>query len=253
MSKILLEISYHGAAYCGYQVQPDKPTVQAALNAATRALFGVDCDIVGCSRTDSGVHARQFYATVTAKGERDLVTDIPIEKIASALSFYLPEDIAVNNAACVSSDFHPRYDVRSKEYLYRIYNGRIRDPFEVGRSWHYPRYIDDASLARMREAAAQLVGTHDFASYMSANSAVTDTVRTLYSLSVDREGEVISVRISGDGFLYNMVRIIVGTLICVAEGKISPEDVCKITQSKDRGRAGITAPPQGLYLNKVVY
>ena len=253
MSKILLEISYLGTAYCGYQVQPNAPTVQQKLNEAAKALFGFDCDIIGCSRTDSGVHANQFCATVSEAGKSYLDTNIPVEKIASALSFYLPNDISVYNAKLVSDDFHPRYNVKSKEYLYLIWNGRERNPFMNDRSWHYPKHIDNDTLDKMRLAASKLIGTKDFATYMASNSAVTSTVRTIYSVELFRDGNTIGFKICGDGFLYNMVRIIVGTLIGVAEGKISPDDIEAITQSRDRRRAGITAPPHGLYLNKVNY
>ena len=253
MSKIFLDISYLGTAYQGYQVQGDAPTVQKKLNEATKALFGIDCDVVGCSRTDSGVHANQFCTVVTEKGKAFLDTKVPIEKIASALNFYLPCDIAVNSAKMVDDNFHPRYDVKSKEYTYLIWNGRERDPFIFDRSWHYPRYIDDEAFEKMKRAAQRLVGTKDFSSYMAANSTVQDTVRTIFYTSVERDGNLIRFNISGDGFLYNMVRIIVGTLINVAEGKISVEDIDKITDTHDRRLAGTTAPPQGLYLNRVNY
>ena len=253
MKKILLHICFLGSAYCGYQVQPSAPTVQQKLNDATKSLFGYECDIVGCSRTDSGVHANMFCATVTKKHSDELVTSIQAEKIPQALSFYLPKDISVTHAEWVDSDFHPRYDVKYKEYLYRIWNGRERNPFEFDRSWHYPKKIDDAALDNMRKAAERLVGTHDFSAYMAANSTVKSTVRTIYTTEISRDGDMISFKISGDGFLYNMVRIIVGTLISVAEGKTKPEDIDIITQSRDRSNAGVTAPPQGLYLNKVVY
>ena len=253
MSKIFLDISYLGTAYRGYQVQGDAPTVQKKLNEAAKALFGVECDVVGCSRTDSGVHANQFCVTVTEKGKDFLETKVPLEKIASALNFYLPCDIAVNDVKLVDNGFHPRYDVKSKEYIYLIWNGRARDPFIFDRSWHYPRHIDDEAFENMKRAAKRLVGTKDFSSYMSANSTVQSTVRTIFYASVERDGNLIRFNISGDGFLYNMVRIIVGTLISVAEGKISVEDVDKITAAHDRRLAGTTAPPQGLYLNKVIY
>ncbi len=253
MSKIFLDISFLGSAYCGYQVQPNAPTVQQKLNEAARNLFGVDCDIVGCSRTDSGVHANQFCLTISEKGKNELDTTIPVEKIAAAMAFYLPCDISVNFAKEVDSSFHPRYDVKKKEYLYLIWNGRERNPFMYDRSWHYPKYIDEEALKNMQLAAEHLVGTKDFSSYMAANSNVKNTVRTVYDTALERNGDMISFRISGDGFLYNMVRIIVGTLIGVAEGKISPDDIDVITLSHDRHLAGITAPPQGLYLNKVIY
>ena len=253
MSKIFLDVSFLGTAYCGYQVQTGVPTVQQKLNEAAKSLFGVECDVVGCSRTDSGVHAKQFCVAISEKGRSGLDTGVPVEKIASAMSFYLPEDIAVNNARLVDDDFHPRYDVKSKEYLYLIWNGRERNPFMHDRSWHYPKKIDDVALENMRHAAQRLVGTKDFSSYMAANSKVKSTVRTIYRTELERDGDMISFRICGDGFLYNMVRIIVGTLVGVAEGKISADDIDKITAACDRKQAGITAPPQGLYLNKVIY
>ena len=253
MKKILLEISYLGSDFCGYQVQPDKRTVQSQLNNAAKALFGFDCDIVGCSRTDSGVHANQFFATLTQKGTDYIETDIPAEKIPLALSFHLPSDIAVKNARWVDADFHPRYSVKSKEYLYRLYCDSVRNPFDEGRAWHYTRRIDDEAFEKMQIAAKSFIGTHDFAAFMASNSSVSNTVRTIYSLEIERCGNMISVRVCGDGFLYNMVRIIVGTLISVAEGKIAHTEIESIIESKNRARAGITAPPQGLYLNKVLY
>lgn len=253
MSKIFLDISFLGTQYHGYQVQPNAPTIQQKIGEAAKLLFGVDCDIVGCSRTDSGVHANQFCLTVSEKGKTNLNTSIHPERIVSALNFYLPEDITVNAAKVVPDKFHPRYDVVSKEYLYCIWNGEQRNPFASDRSWHYSRKIDDKTLDNMRQAAERLVGTYDFSAYMASNSNVKSTVRTIYSVTLTREGDMIYFRICGNGFLYNMVRIIVGTLIFVAEGKISYEDIPKITEAKDRKMAGITAPPQGLYLNKVIY
>ena len=253
MKKILLEISYLGTNFCGYQVQPQKRTVQQQLNIAAEKLFGFECDIVGCSRTDSGVHALQYFAAVTQKGCNYLQTSIMIDKIPSAMSFYLPDDITVRSAQWVDVDFHPRHDVSFKEYTYLISNSRQRDPFEIGRSWHYPRFISDVALSDMQAACKNLIGTYDFSTYMAANSSVSDTVRTIFSATVEKREDMIIFKICGDGFLYNMVRIIVGTLILVAEGKIRPEDIPSITESKDRSRAGVTAPPQGLYLSRVVY
>lgn len=253
MSKIFLDISFLGTAYHGYQVQPDAPTVQQKVGEAAKMLFGVDCDIVGCSRTDSGVHANQFCLTVSEKGRDLLETNVPEKKIVTAMNFYLPSDITVNYAKLVPDDFHPRYDVVSKEYLYCIWNGAQRNPFMIDRSWHYPHEISDETLQKMRIAAEALVGTHDFSSYMASNCSVKTTVRTIYSVSLERKDDMIYFRICGDGFLYNMVRIIVGTLISVAEGKIDCEAISSITEAHDRKKAGITAPPQGLYLNKVNY
>lgn len=251
--KLLLDISFLGTAYHGYQVQPNVPTVQEKLNFAAKSLFGFDCDIVGCSRTDSGVHAKQFYTAITKKGESCIDTDIAAERLATALSAYLPADISVNRVTFVNDVFHPRYDVKLKEYMYCIWNAKSRNPFMTDRAWHYPREISDTALENMRSAAKALVGTHDFSSYMAANTKVCDTVRTVYDTRIERENELIRFYISGNGFLYNMVRIIVGTLIGVAEDKINCDDIKKITEAHNRSLAGITAPPHGLYLNRVIY
>lgn len=251
--KVLLHLSYLGTNYCGYQVQPNGVTVQQKLNEAAKQLFGYDCDIVGCSRTDSGVHANEFCATVTKKKENSLCTNIPTEKIPQALTHWLPEDISVFAAEEVCEDFHPRYDVKYKEYVYKIWNSPVRDPFTQGRAWHCPKKIDNEGLSRMKRAAAQYVGRKDFCSFMASDSKVEDTVREVFEAEVECEGNLITFRVRADGFLYNMVRIFVGTLIDVAYGKLEPEDIPKIIEQKDRRAAGSTAPPHGLYLNKVEY
>ena len=251
--KILLHISFLGTKYCGYQIQPNGVTIQQRLNEATRALFGYDCDIVGCSRTDSGVHANHFCATVTKKGTDHLETTIPAEKIPFAIACYLPDDISVFKAEAVEESFHPRYDVKYKEYVYRIWNRPEKNPFLHDRTLHYPKHIDDIALQNMNSAAAAFVGTHDFSAYMSADTKVKDTVRTVYSATIVRDGDIVEFRVSANGFLYNMVRIFTGTLLAVAEGKISPDDIKEITDQKDRKKAGITVPPCGLFLNKVEY
>ncbi len=251
--KILMHLSYLGTAYCGYQIQNNGITVQQKLNEATEALFGFPCDIVGCSRTDSGVHANQFCATITQKGKQDISTTIPMERFPLAISRFLPEDISVFRAEWVDNEFHPRYGVKYKEYLYCIWNRQSRDPFVSDRSWHYPKFINDDDLDRMNRAASYFCGTHDFTSYMAADTKVTDAIRTIYQAEVFREGNMVYFRVSADGFLYNMVRILMGTLISVAEEKISPEDIPSIINAKNRAAAGITAPAQGLFLNRVVY
>ena len=251
--KLFIKVRYLGTNYCGYQVQPNAPSIQQKLNEAARTLFGYDCDIVGCSRTDSGVHANEFCATVAQKGCDDLITSLPPERVPLAFSAHLPPDISVFDAKWVASDFHPRYDVVEKEYLYRIYNAPVRDPFWEGRAYHLPRVLDDAALERMNLAAAHLVGKQDFAAYMAQGSTVATTVRTVKAASVEREGDLLVLRISADGFLYNMVRIIAGTLIDVGLGKIDPDEIPAITASCDRSRAGMTVPACGLYLNRVFY
>lgn len=252
--KILLRIAFLGTKYCGYQIQPNGPTIQQCLNEAAQKLFGYPCDIVGCSRTDSGVHANDFCVTVAEKGKNTLETTVPIARLPQAMSCFLPDDISVLTAEWVAEEFHPRYDVAYKEYVYRIWNEPHRNPFWLDRAWHCPRKIDDGALARMNEAAAGWIGTYDFASYMAAGSKITDTVRTVYEACVVRESEsMLCFRIRANGFLYHMVRILAGTLIDVANGKLTPEDVRAITEARNRTRAGQTAPACGLYLNRVIY
>ena len=251
--KILLHISFLGTNYCGYQIQKNKPTVQGTLCEAASRVFGQPCDITGCSRTDSGVHANEFCATVTFKGKDSISTSIPIERIPIAFSTVLPSDISVFCAEWVSGAFHPRYDVLYKEYEYKIYSGALLDPFLSGRCWHYPREIDENALLQMKMAAKLFIGKNDFASYMASGSDIKDTTRTIVSASVRRDGDLIVFSVSADGFLYNMVRILTGTLISVAEGKLRPEDIPEVTASLDRRRAGVTAPAEGLYLCRVVY
>jgi len=251
--KLLMKIRYVGTAYCGYQVQPNAISVQRRLNEAALALFGYECDVVGCSRTDSGVHANAFCATVARRGCETLETSIPCERIPLALSAHLPDDISVFDACWVDETFHARYDVKEKEYIYRIYNAPVRNPFEADRAAHVPRRIDDEGLARMNLAAARLVGTKDFAAYMAQGSSVASTVRTVTLACVEREGDVLVFRVAADGFLYNMVRILAGTLLDVGLGKLSPEDIDRITEGRDRASAGMTMPACGLYLHRVDY
>ena len=251
--KALLHISFLGTNYCGYQVQPNGISIQQKLNEAAKALFGYECDIVGCSRTDSGVHANEFCATVSKKGEAYLDTSVPVKKIPKAMSFYLPWDIVEYSAEEVADDFHPRYDVKYKEYVYKIWNSELRSPFLDARAWHCPKFIDDKGIDDMNEAAKSLLGRHDFSSYMASNTKIKDTVRTIVDIGVSRKDGIVEFHVSADGFLYNMVRIIVGTLVDVAYGKINPRDIHRITEACDRKQAGTTAPAHGLYLNRVVY
>ena len=251
--KIFLEISYLGSAYCGYQVQPNGDTVQGRLNAAARELFGFECDVVGCSRTDSGVHANTFCATLSKRGEAGIECPISESAIPFALNARLPDDIVVKSAKFVPCEFHPRYDVKKKEYIYKIYANKLPDPFLHGRVWHYPRGIEPEAVTKMNEAAKHFVGRHDFSAFMASGSSVATTEREVFEAEVKKEGDLVVFRVSADGFLYNMVRIMTGTLIGVAEGKYSPDVIPEIITSKDRKRAGQTAPPEGLYLNRVYY
>ena len=251
--KILVKISYDGTAYCGYQVQPNGVSIQQKLNGAALAVFGFACDIVGCSRTDSGVHANMFCATIAQKGEEFLETAIPIDRVPLALSAYLPNDICVYDAEWVADGFHARYDVLEKEYIYRFYNRAVRDPFEEGRAAHIPKPITDSGLENMRLAAATLCGTQDFSAYMAKGSSVKSTVRTITRADVTRIGDVIVFRVAANGFLYNMVRILAGTLLAVGQEKMTVEEFVAVTAGCDRSRAGATMPACGLYLNRVIY
>ena len=253
--KILLTVSYVGTGYCGYQVQPNGITIQEVLGKAAERLFGCVCDVVGCSRTDSGVHARGFRVTLTRRGDPVLDTEIPLTRIPRALNAYLPDDISVLAATAVPADFHARYDVVSKEYEYLFFNGRERDPFLRDRAWHLPQPISNEALARMQSAAACFVGKQDFSAFraVGADTQPADAVRTVFSATVTRTGDMISFRVRADGFLYHMVRIMAGTLAAVALGKLTPEGVAEIIRSGDRTRAGQTAPACGLYLDRVRY
>ena len=244
----LAKIKYLGTHFHGFQVQPELRTVQGELNAALNLAFGLPCKVTGCSRTDAGVHANEFCVKVDCDGGT-----IPADKLPIAVSRFLPNDLSLFYAEECSEGFHPRYDVKEKEYLYRIINSRIYDPFEFGRAWFVARPITDEGIERMRAASKYIMGKKDFATFMAEGSDIVDTVRTVTNLSVEKNGDLIEIRICADGFLYNMVRIIVGTLTEVAFGRFDSEEMADIIASKDRTRAGMTAPADGLYLNSVKY
>ena len=251
--KYLLSISYDGSGFVGYQTQKNGRSVQEELTRAATDLFGVRCDVTGCSRTDSGVHANMFCATVEPHGGGDFETSIAPEKIPFAMNTRLPDSISVRSARRVDDDFHARYSVKSKEYIYRIYNAPTRDPFEIKRSWHVPKPIDAEGISAMSQALDAFVGKRDFASCMAAGSKIKDSVRHVTEADISVSGDVITVRIRADGFLYNMVRIIVGTLVDVAYGKIPAYSIGERLDSLQRRQMGRTAPPDGLYLNRVFY
>ncbi len=246
--KYFAKIKYLGTAFHGFQVQPNERTVQRTLSEGLKQALGKTCKVTGCSRTDAGVHANEFCLTIECEG-----ATVPPEKLPVAVSRYLPTDLSLYYAEECSEDFHPRYDVVEKEYLYRIINSAVYDPFEYGRAWFVARKIDGDAIDKMNLAAEHFIGKKDFSTFMSEGSDAEDTVRNITSLTVQKAGNLIEIRVSADGFLYNMVRIIVGTLVEVAFGRILPEDVPGIIASLDRKRAGMTAPPDGLYLNKVIY
>ena len=249
--KYFAKIRYLGTNFCGFQVQPNCRTVQGELNIAAEKLFGVPCQITGCSRTDSGVHANEFCITLEPIGEK--IPLIPPESLSRAFSTVLPWDLSLYEAKEISPEFHPRYDAKGKEYVYKIYNAQVTNPFVTKRAWQIQRKITDDALLEMRKAAKCFIGKHDFSAFMSVNSDVESTVRTIFDLRVEKNENEIEIYVSADGFLYNMVRIIVGTLVQVAFGNISAEDMPSIIKDGNREKAGMTAPPEGLYLNRVFY
>ncbi len=244
MRNLLVEIKYDGTAYHGWQVQKNALTVQEVFQNAVEKVFSKRLDVKGCSRTDTGVHANQYFLTL----ETDM--DISDYGVVMALNTHLPKDISAVSCKEVADGFHPRYSCLSKEYVYKIYNSQIRNPFYADYALHYKYPLDADYLNREAQA---FVGTFDFAGFCSVKSDAESTVRTVKSIGVRREGDMVYISVEADGFLYNMVRIMVGTLLFVAQGKIKEGQLKGIILSKNRTLAGKTAPPQGLYLNRVNY
>ncbi|MBR1663353.1 MAG: tRNA pseudouridine(38-40) synthase TruA [Ruminococcus sp.] len=237
-------MSYLGTNYHGFQIQDNAITVQQTVEEALSSLLNEDIKINGCSRTDTGVHARQFcfnFLTENTINERGIVF---------GGNARLPEDIAFLSCEETDMGFHARYDCKGKEYEYIIHNSEIKSPFYSDRAYKSWYPIDEKRL----DAAAKLfVGEHDFKAFCSTDCDKENTVREIYSFDVSREGELVRFKISGSGFLYNMVRILVGTLLFINDNKIQESDIDRIFISKDRTLAGKTVPPHGLYLNKVFY
>lgn len=244
MKRIKLIISYDGTNYCGWQIQNNGITVEQVINEKLSELLGEKVLVIGASRTDSGVHALGNVAVF------DTETRIPPEKISFALNQRLPEDIRIQDSCEVAPDFHPRYCDTRKTYEYRILNRTFEDP--TTRLYTHFCYFK-LNVDAMKKAAEYLVGEHDFASFCSARGQALTTVRTLYSLDVDKQGDIITVRVNGNGFLYNMVRIIVGTLLKVGMGVYPPEHVKEILEARDRSKAGPKVPAKGLTLVGIEY
>lgn len=244
MRNLLLTLRYNGTAYHGWQVQPNGDTVQARLTDAFRAIGGTDENIIGCSRTDAGVHANMFCCNVRTN------CTVLTEKIPDALNAHLPPDISVYGCREVPYEFHARYDCKGKEYVYIIYNGKYRNPFYENRAMFYPYELDEKLL---NSAAKDFIGIYDFSAFCSSNTEIADKTREIFDCTVQRNGDIILLTVSGNGFLYNMVRIIVGTLLEIQQGKIEKNKIPFIIESKSRENAGATAPACGLYLNKVIY
>lgn len=237
-------MKFDGAAYHGWQRQLNAISVQQRVEEAVSSLFNQPIGVSGCSRTDTGVHANCFKCSFH--------TDkyLPHETVISGLNFFLPEDIAVYDSREVDEGFDARFSCIGKEYVYQIYNGTIREPFYRSRALFYRMPLDEKLIT---QEAGDLLGKHDFTSFRALGSNVKTTVRTVNTAFAERNGNLVTFHISADGFLYNMVRIIVGTLLYISEGKIERGSIPAILEAKDRTKAGKTAPPEGLYLNQVYY
>ncbi|MDO4455083.1 MAG: tRNA pseudouridine(38-40) synthase TruA [Eubacteriales bacterium] len=244
MKRVKLIVSYDGTNYCGWQIQPNGVTIEEMLNRHLSDLLQEPIKVIGASRTDSGVHALGNVAVF------DTNARMPADKISYAMNTRLPSDIRIIDSAEVATDFHPRKCHTVKTYEYCIYNRRFPDPTK--RLYSYFTYYK-LDVEAMRKAASYLVGTHDFKSLSTWKEEVPDTVRTIYSIDITKEDHLIRIRIRGNGFLYNMVRIIAGTLMQAGQGVIQPQDMKRILEAKDRGAAGPTARPEGLTLVSIEY
>lgn len=245
MKRIKLTVAYDGTDYCGWQVQPNGVTIEEVLNREISGLVGEEIRVIGASRTDSGVHALGNVAVF------DTESTIPAERFAYALNRRMPEDIVITRSEEVPDDWHPRYqDVITKTYEYHIYNEEVPNPLKRRTTAFVSFSLD---VEQMKKGAAYLVGEHDFVSFCNVRTNTNDTVRTVYDLTVEQNGEDICIRITGNGFLYNMVRIIAGTLIRVGRGFYTPEKVKEILEAGKRTEAGVTAPPEGLTLVYIQY
>ena len=241
---IKLTLQYDGGAYHGWQIQQNAVTVQETVQTALKKITGEEISLTGCSRTDAGVHADMFVCNFHTSAH------IPPEKYPYALNANLPLDIVCYGSEQVSDDFHANKSAVKKGYVYKILNSEFPDAVMRRYAWHYRFPLD---TQKMRAAAAAFLGEHDFIGFASSGFSVKTTVRTIYSLDVLKDGDIITIDVCGNGFLYNMVRIIAGTLVFAGAGKINPDDMAEIIASKNRDRAGITAPPEGLCLKEVFY
>ncbi len=242
--RILLKVSYDGSGYYGWQRQNNFITVQQRLEEALSELLKQDITVRGASRTDTGVHSLGQRAVFRAE------TTIPLEKLPYAVNAFLPDDIVVTDAEEVDEEFHPQYSVTDKTYTYKILNDKFRIPM-------LNRYTDfvheKLDIDAMNGACKYFLGEHDFKAFCASGSTAKTTVRTIYDMSVKKDGNIVSITVNGNGFLYNMIRIIVGTLVLVGKGKLEPEDIEFIIKSKDRTKAGKTMAPNGLTLMEVNY
>jgi tRNA pseudouridine38-40 synthase len=245
VSNYAIQLKYDGTGYHGFQRQSNAVTIQGLLEAAISALTGCDTAVIGCGRTDSGVHALDYTANF-----RSDTLSVPLDRLPFALNALLPADVVVISAREVPFDFHSVFSCVSKEYTYKILNTKFSDPFLVNRVWHIPQPLD---IAAMRAAAAGFIGTHDFSALRCVGTDVKTSVRTVYTVDISENNGIIECTIAANGFLYKMARGLTGTIYYAGTGKIKPGDIADILKSGNRALAGPTAPPQGLYLTKASY
>lgn len=244
MRNLKVMMSYRGTAYHGFQIQNNAHTIQAEVEKAVSQILNEKAVINGCSRTDAGVHANEYCFSVPTS------SIIHEQGFVRGMNCILPNDISILSCEEVPEDFHARFSCKAKEYIYKIHNSESKNPFTTDLEYHYRRKFN-ADI--VNEATKHFVGTHDFKSFCSTGSDKIDTVRTIYNFNIEINGNSIKILVKGDGFLYNMVRIMVGTLLSVNEGLIKADELDDIIKAKDRRFAGKTAQAHGLYLNKVFY
>lgn len=244
MKNVKLTIEYDGTNFSGWQIQPNARTIQEDIEKGLKKIIKKQIKINGSGRTDAGVHALGQVANF-----KDEFT-IPIEKIPRALNAVLPDDISIKEAIEVPENFHARYSAKGKRYIYKIYNGQLRSALLRNHAY-FTAYT--LNVEKMKEAAKHFTGEHDFKGFMASRTSVKNTVRTIYDIKLYEKDNLLIIEAKGNGFLYNMVRIITGTLIDIGRGKIDDKDLPNIIKSCKRERAGHTAPPQGLYLSQVYY
>lgn len=244
MRNIKIIIEFDGSNFCGWQKQPKGRTVQQTIEKAISKATNEDVEINGSSRTDAGVHAKGLVANFFTN------STIPGDKFREAINSRLPEDVSIVKSEEVDENFHARYSSKGKTYSYTIINRYERLSLGHQYLYHYRYQLD---IEKMKKACQYFIGKHDFSAFMSPGSSIKTTVRTISDIHIEQKGNKIVVYVTGDGFLYNMVRIIVGTLLKIGNGKLEPEDIPEIIKEKNRKRAGMCVPPNGLILEKVFY
>jgi len=244
MKNIVMRIMYDGSRYHGWQIQKSEATIAGTIESALSRLCEHPVKIHGCGRTDAGVHAERYCANFRTS------SNIPADRLPLAVNSLLPADIAIQSAMQTSDDFDANQSCIKKEYTYRIFSSRVRNPFYSGKAFFYPQVLN---IEAMRAASRHFVGTNDFAAVRSVGTETKTTIRTVFWYEIEKEGDLFQLRACADGFLYNMARAMVGTLLYVSEGKISPDELPCLLAQKDRQLTGPTVPPDGLYLTRVWY